>query len=91
MHTLADTVLLLEWIPPSESERNGAIISYTLSCAVDDKDIFVQTVKATLREFCWGVYKREAAYTCEIYASTAVGGGPTASVTFTTEGSYCQN
>ena len=74
-------------MPPSESDRNGVIISYTLSCSVDNEDIFEVTVKANLREITWGVYEREADYTCEIYASTAVGGGPTASLSFTTGGS----
>ena len=85
-YTLNDTVLLLEWTPPAENEQNGAIVSYTLSCSFDGEDVFEHTVKASIRALYWGVYERESNYTCEIYASTAIGGGPTASVSFTTIG-----
>lgn len=75
-------------MPPSEDERNGAIVSYGLSCTVDNEKIFEHTLKASIQEIYWGVYERESNYTCEIYASTAVGGGPAASLSFITGGTF---
>ena len=85
-YTLEDTVVFLEWMPPAEDERNGVIISYTLTCMVDSTDILEYTMKGRRQQMYLGVYEEEADYSCDILASTSVGDGPTASVSFTTGG-----
>ena len=83
--TLIGTVLLLEWAPPEEDDRNGDIISYSLSCSINDNEIFELNL-TDINEIYLGVYRHEATYSCDIYASTSAGGGPTASASVTTGG-----
>lgn len=86
--SLNGTVLSLSWAPPSEDERNGVIISYTLTCDIDGEIAFSLNL-STIEQIDVGVYESDSTYTCEIFASTSVGGGPEATVTITTGGQYC--
>ena len=83
--SLNGTIVLLTWKPPSEDERNGAIISYFLSCDIDSNPTFDLNL-TTIEQLYLGVYKHESDYSCDIYAATLIGGGPTASVSFRTGG-----
>ena len=85
--SLNGTVLLLTWEPPDEDERNGEIVSYFLSCFIEDDLVFEINV-TDIQEIYLGVYKHESTYSCDLYASTEVGGGPNATVSFDTGGKY---
>lgn len=86
--TLNDTVLLLSWAPPAENRRNGVIVSYTLSCSIDDNQVFELNLNATVEEIYLGVYRHESTYSCNISASTSEGSGPNATASVTTGGKY---
>lgn len=84
--SLEDTVISFTWDPPAEDEQNGEIVSYFLSCSIDDEVELELNLTADIEEITVGVYKADSTYTCEIYASTSVGGGPAARQTITTGG-----
>lgn len=84
--SLNGTVVLLTWEPPLEDERNGAIVSYFLSCSVDDDSILELNMTGMIQEIYLGVYEHESTYSCDLYASTAVGSGPNTTVSFNTGG-----
>lgn len=84
--TLEDTVLSFTWDPPAEDEQNGEIVSYFLSCSIDGDVELELNLTADVEEITVGVYEADSIYTCEIYASTSVGGGPAARQTITTSG-----
>lgn len=80
---LNDTVLFFTWDPPAEDERNGEIVSYTLSCDIND-DLQFELSLIDIEEISLGVYRVDSTYTCKIYASTSGGAGPAASLTLNT-------
>ena len=85
--SINDTILSLAWNLPEESDQNGEIISYNLTCSTDEKDIEIILI-ADVKEIDLGVYEYGTNYSCSIYASTPVGGGPPASLSIVT-GSKC--
>lgn len=84
--TLEDTVLSFTWDPPAEDQHNGEIVSYFISCSIGDEVELELNLTADVEEITVGVYKADSTYTCEIYAATSAGGGPTATRTVTTGG-----
>ena len=79
------TTLECSWGPPAENRRNGDIVSYTLSCLVEDDVVFNETLSSVVESFTIDLYSPNTTYTCSVYASTAVGDGPSSNeVTVTT-------
>ena len=85
--SINDTILSLAWSLPEESDQNGVIISYNLTCSTEEKDFEIILV-ADIEEIDLGLYEYDTTYSCSIYASTSVGGGPPASRS-TVTGSKC--
>ena len=83
---LNNTVLSLMWEPVGEDEQNGIILLYTLTCSISSGVAFELNLTATVEEIELGVYEADATYSCEIYASTSAGSGPSATITVTTGG-----
>ena len=81
--SLTDTVVSFTWDPPAEDQQNGEIVSYFLSCSISNNVEFELNL-TDIEEISVGVYKTGSTYTCEIYAATSAGGGPTASQTVST-------
>lgn len=63
--------LVLSWEPPPSGQRNGVIISYTLSCNPLGELILNSILGINLYEL-----NPNTLYSCRIAASTAVGIGP---------------
>ena len=75
MLTVTDnTVLTVSWDPPAEDMQNGDIIGYTINCMSNDVAIFDATVNIP-QNISFGVFSNREV-SCDIYASTAIGGGP---------------
>ena len=83
---LNNTVLSLMWESVNENEQNVRILSYTLTCSIGSDVAFELNLTATVEEIELGVYEVDATYSCEIYASTSAGNGPSATITVTTDG-----
>ena len=83
---LNNTVLSLMWEAVNEDEQNGEILSYTLTCTIGSDVAFELNLIPTVEEIELGVYKVDATYSCEIYASNSAGNGPSATITVTTGG-----
>ena len=85
MLTVTDnTILTLSWEPPAEDLQNGAITGYTINCTSDSGRLFAITVDAP-QNISVGVFTA-LEVSCDIYASTAVGPGPTVTTSATVPG-----
>ena len=79
------TAVCLTWNPPPEDQHNGALTTYTLTCAGVSN--YVQAVKAHVRSFCFNNRVRNQELSCSMTASTAAGTGlATVAITATTGG-----
>lgn len=85
------TTLFVSWEPPLPEDRNGVIISYTLSCLADGDDE-VEDLSLDLNpvlEIDLYNLAPQTDYYCGITASTSVGNGPASdSIPVTTSGIY---
>lgn len=80
--TVDGVSLVVSWDPPLAEDRNGIIISFTLSC-----NLFEQLVLNPISEISLHELDPDTEYSCRIAASTAVGLGPyTVVLSTTTEG-----
>lgn len=79
-----NTILTLSWEPPAEDLQNGAITAYTINCTSDSGRLFAITVDAP-QNISVGVFS-VLEVSCGIYASTAVGPGPTVTTSVTVPG-----
>ena len=66
--------LRLNWESPFEENRNGIIISYTVSIMADDGTALELTATGT--SIVAGDLRPFITYTCSVVASTSVGRGP---------------
>lgn len=83
--SVENTSLSFEWDPPAEDERRGVLVSYTLSCSGPNDEGF-ETDLNVIEAVSLDEFLPSTNYSCTIYASTNGGGGPTASVSATTDG-----
>ena len=70
------------WSPPPVTQRNGVIISYTLSCSPSPSSLPQspsQSGTLTVAGF-----SPDTSYTCSLVASNSQGSGPAANTSFTT-------
>ena len=80
-----NTVLTVTWDPPADDMQNGVITSYTLDCIGSDETTFSFSVDSP-QNVSLGVFMPQVVYNCTIYASTAVGPGPSISSAVTVPG-----
>lgn len=73
--SVENTTLILSWQPPAPEDRNGVIISYTLSCTSDEGSSITLTLTAILGISLYEL-SPDTTFTCQIAASTSVGIGP---------------
>ena len=69
------TSITLTWSSPLEEERNGIIISYTVSCSGGSGDNFLVTLNPIFVIQFYSLCPNTE-YSCSVAASTAVGIGP---------------
>ena len=80
---MVNTMVCSYWDPLPEDRRNGIIISYTLMCSFD---VHIM-MKGHVQSFCFDIRLENQELSCSVFASTAVGDGPsTDSITITTAG-----
>ena len=72
----------LSWAAPAEEDQNGVITGYTLSCLPGLRGL--PAVYSTSGSYTFDTFTPAMAYSCLVYASTVVGEGPSANITFTT-------
>lgn len=85
------TTLTLVWQPPLSEERNGIIISYTVSCSSENGDQYTVILNPILILQIQGL-SPVTEYTCSIAASTSVGLGPyTDTLTVVTQGTITRS
>ena len=72
--SVENTTLIFSWQPPAPENRNGAIISYTLSCTSDGESSITLMLIAILEISLYA--SPDTTFTCQIAASTSVGIGP---------------
>lgn len=84
--SIENTVITFMWDPPAQEDRNGAIVSYFISCSIGSALQFELNITNNTQEISMGVYETSSTYTCTISASNSAGEGPTASDTITTSG-----
>ena len=63
----------------------GILLSYTLSCSVEDAEVLRVQLKP-VQEFFLEELSPSTTYTCSLFGSTSGGDGPSANFTFNTEG-----
>lgn len=80
-----NTVLTVSWDPPADDMQNGVVTSYALDCMGSDATTFSFSVDSP-QNISVGVFVPQVTYNCTIYASTAVGSGPTTTSTVTVPG-----
>ena len=74
---------MFSWSPPLVTERNGVIITYTLSCSPSPSTLplsISQAVPVTVTGFT-----PDTRYICSVMAHNGLGAGPAAQETFTTQ------
>ena len=69
--------LEFSWNPPSDTERNGIITGYTLSCQPNVEGL-PQVYPSAGTYTVDGVYTPAAQYNCSVFASNSAGNGPPA-------------
>lgn len=80
------------WEPPATMLQNGVIISYGLSCSLDLQSNAISTsavisdTQFTINLFVPGVIFR-----CQVYATNALGNGPSAELFVATESKFVYN
>lgn len=82
--TVVDTAVCLSWDQPPEGQQNGVIISYLVTCNSTDYTLS-HLLKGIADSFCIDIFVGDAV-SCQVLASTAVGDGPSATITVQTEG-----
>ena len=81
------TTLSASWEPPLPEDRNGVIISYTLSCVTGDTDEDLSLDLNPVFAIILYDLSPQTQYNCQISAATSVGSGPaTDSISATTSG-----
>ena len=73
----------LSWEAPQESERNGMIVGYTVTCVNRDGSV-ISTVTTTNLSITVGGLRSYSFYMCSVTASTSAGDSPEATLNFTT-------
>ena len=75
-------MVVFSWSPPSVTQRNGLITSYTLSCFPSPSSLPQspsQSGPLTVTGF-----SPDTSYSCSVVASNSQGSGPSVNTTFTT-------
>ena len=72
----------LTWAPPPNT---GTIVSYTIFCSVGGVEEFRAVLKPVL-QFLFEELRPATTYACGIYGATSGGDGPSAIISFATEG-----
>ena len=74
--------VIFSWSPPLVAQRNGLIISYTLSCSPSPTSLPQFPSQSGLLMVTG--FSPDTSYSCSVVANNSLGSGPPAHTTFTT-------
>ena len=83
MPVVTGVSVILMWDPPDVG--TGVIISYNLSCSVGDNEVLRALLKPR-QEFLLEELTPDTSYECSLAGATSGGEGPSATISFDTEG-----
>ena len=75
------TSIQFDWSPPPETDQNGIITSYVLTCQSEAETMpaMFQMSYSTAGSYNISGFSSTITYNCSVYAITAAGSGPAAS------------